>query len=82
MYHYFMYRHDEFLEHYNKRSNGETVFHMVKIKFGGDIKSKKKTAQINELLLKFLCSNICCVIQEICELGIKARFKLEEPIRV
>ena len=26
MYHYFMYRHEEFLEHYHKRSNAETIF--------------------------------------------------------
>jgi len=31
---------------------------------------------------KVLCHNICCVIQEVCELGIKAKFKLEEPMRV
>lgn len=78
MYHYFMYQHEEFLEHYHKRSNSETVFHMIKTKFGDDIKSKKETAQINELLVKVLCHNVCVVIQEISELGIKAEFKLEE----
>jgi transposase len=78
MYHYFMYKHDEFLSHYHKRSNSETVFHMIKTKFQDDIKSKKETAQINELLVKVLCHNICVVIQEINELGVKAEFKLEE----
>ena len=72
----------EFLEHYHKRSNSQTVFHMIKTKFNGEIKSKKQTAQFNELLIKVLAHNICCVIQEVCELGIKANLKLEEPIKV
>lgn len=80
MYHYFMYKHDEFLEHYHKRSNVETVFNMIKTKFGSDLKSKKETAQVNELLIKILCHDICVFIQEVNELGIKAEFKLEETI--
>lgn len=78
MYYYFMYRHEEFLKHYHKRSNSETIFHMIKTKFRGDIRSKKQTAQFNELLIKVLCHNICVVIQEVNELGVKAEFKLEE----
>jgi len=77
MYHYFMYKHDEFLEHYHKRSNVETTFHMIKAKFGGAIRSKKETAQINEVLIKILAHNICVVIQEVNELGVKAEFSLE-----
>ena len=78
MYHYFMYKHEEFLEHYHKRSNSETCFHMIKTKFGDSLRSKSRTAQINELLCKILCHNICVVIQEINELGVKAEFRLEE----
>lgn len=70
MYHYFMFNHEEFIEHYHKRSNVETVFHMIKAKFGDSVKSKTKTAQINEVLLKVLCHNICILIQETFELGI------------
>ena len=80
MYHYFMYKHDEFLEHYHKRSNAETVFHMIKTKFRDNLRSKSETAQINELLCKILCHNICVVIQEINELGIRGEFKIEETI--
>ncbi len=65
MYHYFMYKYDEFLEHYHKRSNAETVFHMIKTKFRDNLRSKTKTAQINELLCKILCHNICVVIQKL-----------------
>ena len=78
MYHYFMYRHDEFLEHYHVRSNAETVFHMIKTKFRDNLRSKTKTAQINELLCKILCHNICVVIQEVNELGIRGEFVVEE----
>ena len=82
MYHYFMYKNEEFMKHYHKRSNAETCFHMIKSKFKAEIKSKKKKAQINELLIKILCHNICCVIQEVNELGIKAEFKMEEALEI
>ena len=72
----------KFVEYYHKRSNSETRFHMIKTKFGSHIKSKKQTAQFNELLIKVLFHNICCVIQEVCELDIKVNFKLEEPIKL
>jgi len=70
MYHYFLYKHEEFMSHYHKRSNVETTFYMIKTKFGQNIRSKSDTAQINEVLLKVLCHNICVVIQEMNELGI------------
>ena len=82
MYHYFLYKHDEFLEHYHKRSNVESYFNMVKTKFGDSLMSKKKTAQEVELLCKLLSNNITIVIQEINELGVKAEFSLEETISV
>jgi transposase len=78
MYYFFMYKHDEFKEHYHKRSNAETVFHMIKTKFKDNLRSKSKTAQVNELLLKILCHNICVVIQEINELGLKGEFIIEK----
>ncbi|MFH1801509.1 MAG: transposase [archaeon] len=80
MYHYFIYKHDEFLEHYHKRSNVETVFHMIKTKFKDNLRSKTKTAQINELLLKILCHNICVIIQEINELGVRGEFVVEKEV--
>ena len=78
MFYYFMYKHDEFLEHYHKRSNVETCFHQIKSLFRDNLRSKSKTAQINELLLKILCHNIVVVIQEISTLGIKGEFTLEQ----
>jgi len=78
MFHFFMYKHEEFMQHYHKRSNSETIFHMIKTKFKDNLRSKDKTAQINELLLKVLCHNICVVIQEINELGVKEEFIIED----
>jgi transposase len=74
MYHYFEFRNEEFLEHYHKRSNAETTFHMIKSKFGDAVRSKTEVAQVNEVLLKVLCHNICVVIQEVFELGIEPDF--------
>ncbi len=74
MYHYFEFNNVEFLEHYHKRSNAETTFHMIKSKFGDSVRSKTEVAQVNEVLLKVLCHNICVVIQEMFELGIKLDF--------
>jgi len=35
---------------------------------------KTETAQVNELLSKVLCHNICCMIHAMYELGIDAKF--------
>ena len=61
MYHYFSYNQDRFMQHYHKRSNVETTFHMIKAKFGDALRSRTETAQINEALCKVLCHNICCL---------------------
>lgn len=74
MYHMFQYNRDEFSTHYHKRSNVESTFAMVKAKFRDHIRSKTDTAMVNECLCKFLCHNICCVIQEMHELGIDPSF--------
>jgi len=78
MYHYFLYKQDEFLEKYHKRSNIETCWHQIKTKFKDNIRSKSATAQVNELLCKVLCHNLCVVIQEINELGLKGEFIVEK----
>lgn len=43
MFHYFRFKREDFLRHYHERSNVETVFSMVKMKFGGAVKSKNET---------------------------------------
>ena len=47
---------------------------MVKAKFGDSVRSKTDVAMRNECLCKFVCHNICCVIQEMHELGIQPDF--------
>ena len=70
MFHFYNFNRAEFLQHYHKRSNVETTFHMIKSKFGQQLRSKTLTAQINEALCKVLCHNLCCLIQPTYELGI------------
>jgi transposase len=64
MYYLLQYKNDEFMAHYYRRSNVETVFQMVKAKFGDKLKSKNWIAQQNELLCKLIAHNICVLIQE------------------
>ncbi|MGH7171737.1 MAG: transposase [Gemmataceae bacterium] len=74
MFHYFQFKQDEYMKHYHQRSNVESTFSMVKRKFGDHVRSKIETAMVNEVLCKFVCHNLCCLIQEECELGIDPIF--------
>ncbi len=79
MYHYFHLNQEEFLEHYHKRSNIETTFHMIKTKLGDKLKSKNFPAQQNELLCKIIAHNIIVLIHEMYELGIDPSFCTSMP---
>lgn len=48
--------------------------YMLKTRFNDYIRSKNQTAQINELLLKVLCHNICVLVSEMFELNILINF--------
>ena len=74
MYHFFMYKRQEFLQHYHKRSNVESTFSMMKRKFGDSLRSKTDTAMMNETLCKVLCHNLVVLIHEMHELGIDPVF--------
>jgi transposase len=74
MYHYFMFKQDEYLAHYHKRSNVESTFSMIKRKFGDSLRSKGDIAMTNEALCKILRHNLVVLIHEMYELGI------EEPV--
>ena len=52
----------------------ETTFSMVKGKFGDSVRAKSESGQINEILLKFLCHNLCVINQEMHELGVTSSF--------
>lgn len=45
MFYYYNYHRAEFMAHYHKRSNVESVFQMIKSKFGEKLRSKHETAQ-------------------------------------
>jgi len=47
---------------------------MIKAKFGERVRSKTQTGQVNEVLCKILCHNVCCLIQSIYELGVEPTF--------
>ena len=66
--HYYQFNRGAFLEHYHKRSNSETAFAMMKAKFGAAVRAKTPVAQVNEVLCKVLCHNICVLIQSWYEL--------------
>jgi transposase len=70
----FMYRQPEFLAHYHARSNVEATFSAIKRLFGGSVRSKNPTAQVNEVLCKALCFNLSCLVHAIYELGITPSF--------
>lgn len=61
----------EYLQRYHKRSNVETTFSMIKRKFGSNLMTKKYTANVNEILCKIICHNLCCLISAYYELNIK-----------
>ena len=57
MFHFYMYRCDEFLGHYHGR------FQMTKAKSGATVRSNTPAAQHNEVLCKVLCHNLRCLVQ-------------------
>ncbi len=69
MWHFCNFNKATFMEHYHKRSNVETAFSMIKTKFGATVRSKSPVAQVNEVLCKILCHDICVIIQSITNSG-------------
>ena len=76
-FHFYNLHRAEFLQHYHKRSNVESTFSMIKAKFSGAVRSKNRTAQVNEVLTKILCHNICVLIQSMYELDIAPIFGID-----
>lgn len=65
---------EEFMKRYHKRSNVETTFGMIKTRLGEFLKCKDFDSQRSELMMKFVCHNICCLIQEMYENNIRIDF--------
>jgi hypothetical protein len=77
-FHYFQFNKEEYMAKYHKRPNVESTFSAVKRKFGHDVRSKTDPAMVNEVLCKFLCHNLTCLIQEEETLGIVPVFWHDE----
>lgn len=73
-YHYFQLNKDEFMDHYHKRSNAESTFSAIKMKFRETIKSRNRVAQINEMLCKIIVYNITVVIRCMFKMGVTPDF--------
>ena len=79
LYAYFTLHEAAFKARYHQRSNVETVFSMMKGKFGDSVRAKSEPGQVNEILLKCLCHNIYVLIHAMHELGVTP--SLEPKVR-
>jgi len=57
-----------------ERAHVQTAFSMIKAKCGDAVRSKSHVGQLNEVLCKVLCHNICAIIQAMHALGILPSF--------
>lgn len=73
-FHYFSFMRQEYRAHYHKRRNVETVFSVVKRKFGVEVRSKTNTAMRNEVRAKLVAHKLLLLIQEQHELGMDPLF--------
>jgi hypothetical protein len=70
----FLLNQERFLPHYHRRSNVETVFAMIKAKFGAAVRARSPVAQVNEVLTKCVAHNLCCVAKAIFTAGLEPTF--------
>jgi transposase len=69
-----MFNRETFMDHYHRRPNAESVLSMMKRKSGDSARSRCDVGQINEVLTKVLCHNMCVLIRASHELGVEATF--------
>jgi hypothetical protein len=74
MYHFYHFRHAEFMRHFNKRSLVECVFSMIKKRFGEAVLARSDVAMKNEVLCKVICHNLCRVIHAMFDSGLEPEF--------
>jgi len=79
MWAHFTLKSEDFLAHYHRRSNVESTMWMIKSKFGGAVRSKLPTAQVNEVLCKVLLHNLSCITHAVAEFGIEVDFAKPTP---
>jgi len=80
MFHFARESPEEFERRYHQRSNVETTFHMLKMRFGDYLMTKTFVANQNEIKVRVLCHNLCVLIQEAAERGIIANFEVCEKM--
>lgn len=73
-FHLFQANREEFDRNYHRRSNVESAFSALKRKFGENVRSKNRVAQVNEILCKLIAYNLTVVIHEVFENGIAPSF--------
>lgn len=61
----------EFLKHYHRRSNAESVIAAIKKKHGETINARNPVAQVNELLCTILAYDITVLVHEAYEHGLR-----------
>jgi transposase len=80
MFHLFSLNKEDYLRHYHRRSNVESVFSSVKRKFGDAVRSKTPVAMKNEVLAKLVCHNVSQLIHLMYELGTEVNFESEPEL--
>lgn len=67
------------MPNYHRRSNVETVFAMMKARFGAAVASRLPTAQVNEVLAMCVAHNLCCLVKAIFTAGLAPAFWQDAP---
>lgn len=73
-FHFFNLHRETFMSRYHNRSNAESTFSMIKRKFGDSVRAKNDVSMKNEVLAKFVCHNLSCLIHAMQEFGIDPNF--------
>jgi transposase len=70
---------ERFFQSYHRRSNVETVFAMMKARFGASVASRLPTACANEVLAMCVAHNLCCLVKAIFTAGLAPAFWQDAP---
>jgi len=71
MFYLFAMNSAEYQEQINRQAQVESTFSMIKQKFGERIFSKDSVGQVNEVLCKILCHNLCVIIYWLYQFGVE-----------